>query len=199
MYTPKAYAWDDVQEIERFVQQRGFGILVSPDLEATEVPLLWREAGGKRYLCGHLAQANPLASSLHGKPVLILFAGADGYVSPLWYETPDVPTWNYVAVHVHGTFRASDPADSWQDLADLVCRHEADSPIAQLLRERRAQAEAAAALGFRVEIERMEGKRKLSQNRSEASRAGILRGLRSQGDPASLLLAAAMAGLEAPR
>ena len=194
MYIPTAYAWDDAQEIAEFVRRRGFGTVVTRSLEATEVPLLWREEAGRRYLCGHLAKANPMAAGLDGEPVLVLFAGPDGYISPRWYETLDVPTWNYVTVHAHGTFRVSGPADAWQDLVDLVRRHETDARFAALLEKPQVRAQASAVVPFRIEIASLEGKRKLSQNRSEASQAGVLEGLRLQGDPLSHLLSAAMSG-----
>ncbi len=199
MYIPTAYAWDDAQEIERFVRRRGFGTIVTRSLAATELPLLWREEGGRHYLCGHLAKSNPMAAGLDGEPVLVLFAGPDGYVSPLWYETPDVPTWNYVAVHVRGAFRVSGPAEAWQDLVDLVARHEPDSPVTALLERPEVRAQAAAVVPFRIEIASLEGKRKLSHNRSEATRASVQEGLRQKGDLRSLLLAAAMSEGVEPR
>jgi len=195
MYIPEAYAWSDAAAIERFIAERGFATLVTPALDATSLPLLWRRVDGDGVLCGHLARRNAMAEGLDGQSVLLLYEGVDGYVSPDVYGKPDVPTWNYVSVQVHGTCRLTDPETTWQDLVDLVRAHDQAPGVLAHLEAASTRAEMAGLVGLRVENLRLEGKRKLSQNRPQADRMGVVLDLLRRRDPRAAALAAEMAGL----
>jgi len=129
----------------------------------------------------HLAKANPHAEAIAaGGPCTVVFQGPDAYVSPRWYVDPakNVPTWNYVAVHVHGVPRPVTGAEALLALIGrLTDEHEAYIEQPWSIREAQAHAEHLARhiLGFTLEIESLEGKYKLSQNRSDGDRAGVLR------------------------
>ncbi len=181
----------------RFVQ------LVSHDHDggfaATGLPMLVDADG--QHLVGHLARANPQWRSLDGAPALVIAPLSDGYVSPDWYPSKHegdgrvVPTWNYEAVHVHGTARIHHD-ESW--LRELVSRltdtHEAarsdggepwavtDAPADFVDRM------LGGIVGVTVAIDRIEAKRKLSGNRSEADRRGVLDGLGRTTDVPERLL-----------
>jgi transcriptional regulator len=147
-------------------------------------------------LVGHVARANPIWRQL-GSSVAV-FQGPQAYVSPNWYPSKHahgkaVPTWNYAVVHAHGTPRAIDSRDALLDIVTrLTVTHEAgqaapwavsDAPadfIEQMLK---------AIVGIEMPIERLAGKWKVSQNRSEADRLGTVAGLHQQSDAQSLAMA----------
>ncbi|HJS85580.1 MAG TPA: FMN-binding negative transcriptional regulator, partial [Acetobacteraceae bacterium] len=161
-------------------------------LVASHVPLLLDpEPAPFGTLIGHLARPNPQATASRAEPeALAIFHGSDAYVTPSWYETKRqtgkvVPTWNYVAVHAYGPLRFfDDPARLLAIVTRLTERHEAaraapwavgDAPadfIAGMLR---------GIVGFELPITRLEGKRKMSQNRPREDRAGVAAGLRAEG------------------
>jgi transcriptional regulator len=148
-----------------------------------------------------VAGANPHGAALDGAaPALAIFHGPHAYVSPRWYAgEPNVPTWNYVAVHALGTPRRIGAPERVLDLlARTAARFEAAAKepwrldaVPAAWTERMAGAVAA----FEIPIERLEAKRKLSQNKSAADRAGVIAALRAAGEPESVAVAALM---EAP-
>src|SRR5689334_13439224 len=105
MYTPSAFRIDDPDLIRAIVRGNPFATLVSVvdgEPVATHIPVLLAEENGQDVLVTHMAKANPQWKGFEGR-VLLIFAGPHGYVSPAWYETtPNVPTWNYVALHAYG-------------------------------------------------------------------------------------------------
>jgi len=140
-------------------------------------------------LLGHVARASPLAT-LSGQTALAIFSGPDCYVSPSWYPSKGetgrvVPTWNYAAIHVHGHLETFDDQPRLRDLLDrLSHRHEAGRPHPWAITdapEDYLAAQLKAIVGLRLVIERVEAKAKMSQNRSEADRAGVVAGLRREG------------------
>jgi transcriptional regulator len=170
---------------------------------ADPVPILFDPARGPAgTISGHLARADPqAAATADGGPVLVAVLGPDAYVSPSFYPSKRdtgrvVPTWNYVAVHAHGHIRLfDDPARLLAVVTALTERHEAgraepwkvsDAP------EDFVRAQLKGIVGFEIEIERIEGKRKLSQNRTPADRDGVAGALAASPDVGDRALAAAM-------
>ena len=194
MYLPRHFEQNDPQALAGLMHAHPLATLVvaGPDgLSADHVPLLWDPEA--RLLHGHVARANPLAHAAPGTPVLAVFQGSDAYVSPAWYASKAehgkvVPTWNYAVVHARGTLRPIDDA-AWLRtfLGRLTERHEStrakpwaigDAPadyIEQTLR---------AIVGIEIAVDTLAGKWKVSQNRSAADRAGVVRGLREDGHEA---------------
>ena len=183
MYVPTAFAETDQGKLHDFIEAYSFGLLVSTHLGepfATHLPfLLERDAGPHGTLVGHMARANPHWQDLAGRPVLAVFSGPHAYVSPTWYGSGDVvPTWNYVAVHASGTCRlVDDPGDLAGILARTVAAYERSLPNpwgidtgSEFFRKK-----VRAVVGFRVEIGRLEGKWKLSQNQPRERREGVIR------------------------
>ncbi len=190
MYVPPSFARTDPSELFAFMGAHSFALLVSThggEPYATHLPLLVRPAAGPRgTLVGHMARANPQWHDLDGRPVLAVFAGPHAYISPAWYEADGVvPTWNYVAVHATGTFRlVDDPAGVTDIVAATVETYERTrpapwrlDPAADYVRQM-----ARAIVGFRVEIERLEGKWKLSQNHPPERRAKAMTALDASAD-----------------
>ena len=136
---------------------------------ASHLPLLLEtDAGPNGSLIGHLARANPQWQGVDGQQVLAVFSGPHAYVSPSFYEAENVvPTWNYVAVHVYGTLRVLDDPELLTKILDKsVKMYEQNRPSPWLLDADTAYFEkmVRAIVGFRIEIDRIEGKWKLSQN-----------------------------------
>ena len=196
MYTPRAFALDDLPEIQQLIQHTRLAQLVTVGengLQASHLPLLLNpDEGPNGTLYGHLAKANPQWRELqNGSEALVIFAGAEAYISPAFYPAKAehgkvVPTWNYIAVHAYGTPEVfSDAERLLKVVTALTDRHE--SGRAQPWRVSDAPADyidgmLKAIVGFALPIERLVGKRKLSQNRSAADMAGVRDGLAASAD-----------------
>jgi transcriptional regulator len=166
---------------------------------STLLPILWRDDT----VIAHFARANPHWQHIDDDtPALLVCGGAQAYISPTWYAAKAehgrvVPTWNYSAVHLTGRARVHhDPEWLRAAVTDLVERHESgrrepwqvtDAP------EKYIDAQLRAIVGVEIRVERVEGKAKLSQNRSEADRRGVVDGLRAEHTPSATAVADAMA------
>jgi transcriptional regulator len=208
MYVPTAFAEADPTRLHAFVEQNSFGLLVSQvdgRPFATHLPLLLEPTAGPHgTLVGHMARANPQWRELAGQTALAVFSGPHAYVSPTWYATEvAVPTWNYVAVHAYGRPRLLADAAAVRALLERIVREFEDPlPAGERWSMERLDSDYAAQMAgavaaFELPISRLEGKRKLSQNRSPADRRGVVGALRRQGEPLGLDVASLMAaGLE---
>jgi transcriptional regulator len=201
MYIPPAFTEADPDKLFTFIEQHSFGIVFSQGDSkpiATHMPLLLdRNAGQKGMLLGHFARANPHWQDADGKNVLIVFSGPHAYISPSWYESENVvPTWNYVAVHVYGTFRIiQDESALTQIIRRYVDFYEASMPTPWTFD---AEGEFSKKLlkqivGFHIEITSLEGKWKLNQNHPVERREKVIRALRESGDEQSRAIAELMA------
>ena len=156
-------------------------------LVATPLPLFLEEDEGEfGTLYGHLAKANPQWKLAPAGDALVVFSGPDAYVTPSWYPSKrehgkTVPTWNYAAVHAYG------PVEFFEDeerlraavtrLTDLHERPRTEAWAVSDAPEPFVKAQLRGIVGLRLPIARIEGKRKMSQNRSEADRRGVAAGL----------------------
>lgn len=185
MYTPGHFLNDALGDLHAVIRRHPFALLATQhqgELHLTHLPFhLDATRGPKGTLQAHLARLNPHCAALvAGAASTVVFRGPDAYVSPRWYTDPtkNVPTWNYVAVHAHGAPNAiQEPAKILALISTLTDEHEAYIERPWSVREAEAYAERLAGhvLGFELPIERLEGKFKLSQNRPEADRAGVMR------------------------
>ncbi len=191
MYSPPHFAETDAAALGALIEGNNFAVLVSSvdgRPFATHLPFLYGAEAG--ILTAHMARANPHWQALADNPdeVLVIFQGPHEYVSPTWYGEPGVPTWNYTAVHVYGRFELiEDESEHRTVLKALTARHEAgnsppwqadfDAPlIAGMLR---------GTVAFNIRIATLEGKFKLSQNRSTADRRRVVEALEAlDGDNA---------------
>jgi transcriptional regulator len=211
MYLPQAFLEDRLQVLHDAIRGCGLGLLITVTAEgpaATPVPMLLDPtAGEKGTLHAHVARANrQWRDTLPGSRALAVFAGPNAYVSPGWYPSKQetgrvVPTWNYITVQAGGVPTFFEDADRLRALVErLTARQESgrarpwsvsDAPepfIAQQLR---------AIVGVTLPIDRLEGKWKLSQNRSEQDRRGVIEGLAAEpGEAAAAIRAAMIAGGE---
>jgi transcriptional regulator len=185
MYIPASFNETDPAKLFDLIQRYSFGLLVSEfDGEpfASHLPILSdRSFAPHGCLVGHMARANPQWEQADGQTVLAVFSGPHAYVSPSWYESAHVvPTWNYAAVHVYGTFRAIDDREKLlQIVADYVDFYEATMPEPWKFDRSGdySQKLAQAIVGFRIEISRIEGKWKLNQNHPLERQQKVIRAL----------------------
>lgn len=205
VYEPPLFREDRVDVMHEVMRAHPFATLVSNlngRLTADHLPLVIHpDLSEKGTIRGHIAKANPLwRDREHVSEVLAIFQGPQAYVTPSWYASKKehgkvVPTWNYVVVHAHGHLNFMEHAD-WilAHLKDLTGRHESHRPVPWQVSDAPADYVARqikGIVGIEVEISELQGKRKLSQNRSQTDRVGVERGLRLEPDPE----AAAMADL----
>ena len=204
MYVPTAFREDDRAALHGTMREVLLANLVTATAEgliATPLPLfLAPEEGPYGTLYGHLARANPQWKLPPRGDAMALFMGPDAYVSPSWYPSKlehgkVVPTWNYVAVHAYGPAEFFDDPDRLLEvvtrLTDLHERPRAEPWAVTDAPEAFIRAQLKGIVGLRLPIARLEGKRKMSQNRSAADRAGVAAGL-TASDRASDRAAAAL-------
>ena len=189
MYVPAAFAEADTARLHEFIRRNAFAVLASNGeggLFASHLPLLIDpDAGPRGHLLGHMARANPQWRDARGE-VMAVFSGPHAYVSPSWYEEGGtVPTWNYVAVHAYGTLSVVEDRAALLDiLRRSVTAYEGPRPEPWSFDESAPHVEAmlGAIAGFRIEITRLEGKWKLSQNQPGGRRRRVARALAAQPD-----------------
>ncbi|WP_298224584.1 FMN-binding negative transcriptional regulator [Acidocella sp.] len=191
MYIPPAFAETKSDELEAIMRAASLPVLVSParggGLLATHLPLLFQAPDR---LIGHVAKGNFHWRDFEpDQDSLAMFTVADGYVSPSWYPAKQehgrvVPTWNYVAVHATGRLSiVEEAAPLLEIVTSLTKRYEqgrtqpwavADAPDDYIA------AQLAGIVGLVLTITRLEGKAKLSQNRSKADREGVIAGISAE-------------------
>ena len=180
----------DLNTLHSFIERFGFGTLVSQVGQqpfATHLPfLLDRESGPKGTLIGHTARANPQCHEAHDQSVLAIFSGPHAYISPTWYESQEVvPTWNYVAVHAYGKIQKIDAISELGELVQKMTAYyertmpepwtfDVDSTFAQRM--------LSQIVGFRIEIESLEGKWKLNQNHPVERQEKVIHALKQRTD-----------------
>jgi transcriptional regulator len=190
LYRPEHFTVDDRAAIAHLVHDYPFATLMTPATPepfVSHLPLLFVPEGGPDgTLIGHFARANPHWRHVRDVVSLAIFHGPHAYVSPSWYGQPErmVPTWNYATVHMHGTLEIiTDAAETRSVLDALIQRFEGGREVPWTLRmpERERDAMVAAIVGFRIPVTRLEGKFKLSQNRTPADRARVAAALKIEG------------------
>ncbi len=196
MYVPSHFEESRVEVLHEFITRHPFGVLVThgpAGLDANHLPFyLDRTAAATGILRAHVARPNPVWRSLSdGDEVLVIFRAEDAYISPNWYPSKheahkQVPTWNYSVVHAHGQITVRDDEGFVRGLVEQLTRtHEAGQPVPWRLDDAPRDYLASmmkAIVGLEVEITRLVGKFKLSQNREPRDRASAAEALKRQGD-----------------
>lgn len=191
MYIPHHYKNENIEEVKDFLVNHGFGILVNQTDGkpwATHIPLeLDVDKNGKDILVGHIAKANPQWKNFESNPeVLAIFNGPHSYVSSSWYKEEEVPTWNYIAVHVYGTIKILDEAALMASLHKLVDKYEQDStnPISLHNMSKKTMGQVKGIIGFKIIINEIHAAYKLSQGR-EQDHPQIIKELQQRKDMGS--------------
>ncbi|GGB21626.1 FMN-binding negative transcriptional regulator [Puia dinghuensis] len=199
MYIPRRFEEKDKSTIYDFIRANSFAILVSIQEGrpiGTHIPLhLETGADGKDFLTGHISIGNEQKHTLtEGARVLAIFAGPHAYVSPRWYTQINVPTWNYIAVHIYGTVTIMEGEELRTALSRLVDTYEQHLPHPMRIDdipEKMLHDNLRGIIGFRIAIDEIQAAYKLSQNRDEQSYHQVIDHL-SQGDETARAVAAEM-------
>ena len=188
LYIPKAHLVEDRAFLHDFMDEYAFVDLVttSPTLRITHIPTFLERASGRfGTVFGHISAQNPQRAALDGMhPAVIVFRGPHGYISPAWYGKKDVvPTWNFAVVHVSGRPRMIDGPDATRALlARLIRKFETKSGTSYDFDSLPADYVAGMMKGivpFSMEIDAIEGKFKLGQERQAADRDGVVQHLQT--------------------
>ncbi len=197
MYTPASFRECRPERLHDLIVNHPLGLLVTHGvngLEVSPVPfLLYADEGNHGVLRAHMAKANPHWKLLVDQAeCLIVFQGPEGYVTPSWYPSKTathrvVPTWNYATVQVWGNPRVTEEA-AWlrRQLDDLTSCHERPRPQPWSVGDAPAEYitnQMKAIIGIEIPISRIEGKWKMSQNKDQADREGVINGMRADADP----------------
>ncbi len=199
MHIPKLYREEDREKILDFLKQNNFPALVSHDGEkpiATHLPveIVPTENAGLT-IYSHMSRANPQWKTFGDQEVLLIFQGAHTYISPRWYGHVNVPTWNYMMVHVYGKVRMIEGDELYALLSRLVRQHEVHTGYSlESLPQDFVQKEMNGTVGFAVDVTRIDAGYKLSQNRNDADHENIVRELEKRGDVNSMEVAKGMRG-----
>ncbi|HTI00380.1 MAG TPA: FMN-binding negative transcriptional regulator [Acidisoma sp.] len=207
MYLPRSFREDEPARIQAAILDYPFAQLVTfgeGGISATPLPLMLdADAGPQGSLIGHLARANSQWKTADAAvEALAIFSGPQGYITPSWYETKRetgrvVPTWNYVSIQVRGRLSFHEDPETLLDIVTrLTERHEAGRAAPWAVADAPANfiaSQLRAIIGLRLEITAISAKWKMSQNRTEADRAGVVEGLRAEGSTAAEAVADAVA------
>ncbi len=200
MYLPGAFRETDLGALDRLAEAHDFAALVTVregEPTVSHLPVLYRRDGERVELRGHWSRANAQAG--HAGPALLILQGPHAYLSPGWYpdkhEAERVPTWNYALAHLHGRLEIFRDEAALADLVDALSqRHERRvGGDWRFEHEREPQRrQLRGIVGFRLAVERIELKFKLSQNHPRANRESVIAQLQRQQREDSLALAALM-------
>ncbi|PCJ96544.1 MAG: protease [Flavobacteriaceae bacterium] len=198
MYIPHSYKNENIEEVKSFLEQNSFGILVNQvdgKPWATHIPLeLDTDANGKAILVGHISKANQQWKTFEQqKEVLCIFNGPHSYISSSWYKEEEVPTWNYIAVHVSGTIKILSEEEVLASMYKLVDKYEKNStaPISIDSLSPKTMKQIKGVVGFKIQIKSIEAAYKLSQGRPE-DHPKIIDALEKSGDIGSVAIAKEM-------
>lgn len=199
MYIPELYKNENQEEINAFLQKNSFGILINRTkgkLWATHIPLeLDKNENGKSILFGHISKENPQWESFESDTnVLAIFSGPHSYISSSWYEKENVPTWNYIAVHVYGKIKIIEGAAVVASLKKLTDKYEQNSENPVRIEElsSKTMRQTSGIVAFEIEIESIEGVKKMSQNRNEKDYHNIISELEKAKETAAIEVANVM-------
>ncbi|MEN3952454.1 FMN-binding negative transcriptional regulator [Iodidimonas sp. SYSU 1G8] len=195
MYTPDHFREDDGDAALDLIERYRFGLLVAGG-DAVHIPFVLDR--GQQVLRCHVARDNPVWQDAIGQEVLAVFSGPHAYISPDWYEKAgDVPTWNYLAVHVRGKARQLPEAALEGHLRALIAQEEAHlapKPVWDLgaVDAVKVTSMQQHIVGMEIPLGRVEAKWKLSQNRTAIDRRKVIGALRARGGEDNTAIADAM-------
>lgn len=174
MYIPSLFKNENLEEVRAFLKENSFGILLSTNNQkmiGTHIPLeLEEDINGEEVFYGHISKGNAQWKSFEdGQEVLLIFNGPHAYVSSSWYGHENVPTWNYIAVHVYGTIKLLEEEELLYALTKLVDKYEArqKNPVSVKEFSETTMKQTRGVVGFKVALSEIQAAYKLSQNRND--------------------------------
>jgi len=200
MYVPYYFKNENIEDVLDFIENNSFGILVSQSnlkFLATHIPIeLDKNENGQTILFGHISKGNPQWKDfVNDSEVLVIFSGPHCYISSSWYDHENVPTWNYIAVHIYGKVKIIEGERLITALTKLVDKYEKqmENPVSvKTMSDEFVNKEIKGIVGFEIEITEIQSAYKLSQNRDKKNHSNIVAELRKSGDNNSHLIAIEM-------
>ena len=203
MYQPPHHREDRLEVQHALIRAHPFGTLVTigaAGLSANSIPFVLSDGGSRGVLQGHVARANPQWRDFDERvDALVIFQGPERYITPSWYATKRetgkvVPTWNYVLVQARGPMRIVEDRDWLARQIEALTRQMETArsepwAVADAPKDFVQSQVKGGIVGIEIPIRAIEGKWKVSQNRPSADRAGVVDGLRADGDEASVAMA----------
>ena len=196
MYIPDIYKNENQEAITAFLKENSFGILINQTngkLWATHIPLeLSVNKEGKTILEGHISKENPQWKGfVENDQILAIFSGPHSYISPSWYDHENVPTWNYIAVHVYGKIKIIEGAAVIESLKKLVDKYEQNSknPVRIEDLSEQTMMQSRGIIAFEIEIEEIQAQQKMSQNRDNKNYQNIISELEKTNENHSIAVA----------
>jgi len=197
MYVPKIYEAPSIDHVKSFIEKNGFATLTGIGREnqiiTSHIPLMLYVDDDEEYLLGHVALGNPLRECLNeNQEILAVFMEQHAYISSSWYADINVPTWNYIAVHISGKAKIIEGEALVRSLSDLVNKYEVGREKAfsvESMPTDMLHREMKGIVGFKMSIEQIEAQYKLSQNRHDRDYSEIIAQLEKQGDQLSTQIA----------
>jgi transcriptional regulator len=191
MYIHPLNTWESEPEITEFIKKNSFATLVTQvngKPKATHLPfVLEKNTAGNTLLHGHLAKANPQWKFFENQQdALVIFQGPHAYISSSWYNHENVPTWNYLAVHVYGKIRIIEGEELMHHLKSLVDIYESGRPNrvhVETMTKAYVETQVRALVGIEVTITEVQASAKLSQNRDEVNYRNIIKNLEDSPEP----------------
>ena len=181
MFTPDHFNITDDAEIYSFVDHNGFGQIISivqGRILSSHLPFLLSD--DKQTLLGHFARLNPQCNDIDNQEVLVTLEGPHGYISPSWYLSPGVPTWNYQAVHISGICKILPDLAAVKTIVDSLS-NKYEEAFETYWKPEYNESMLKHIVGFEIEITDIQCKYKLSQNRSDRDRQSVAKELDSLG------------------
>ena len=199
MYIPHYFKNKNLDEVKEFLSRNSFGILINSidsKLWATHIPLeLEKNKEGQDVLVGHISKTNPQWKNFtKNEEVLAIFQGPNSYISSTWYKDENVPTWNYIAVHVYGKVKTIEGDELLESLKKLVDKYEKDSanPVSVDRMSKETLKQINGIVAFEIIIHEIQAAYKLSQNRNEDDYNNIINKLQNRNNPNSKMIAKEM-------
>jgi transcriptional regulator len=200
MYIPDLYKNEDKESIQKFLKENAFGLLINQTngkLWATHIPLeLEINQEGEEVLMGHLSKENPQWTAFESNDqILAVFTGPHSYISPSWYDHENVPTWNYMAVHVYGKIKIIEGNAVIDSLTKLVDKYEQNSkcPVRVADFSKKTMLQTRGIVAFEIKIEEIQAQNKMSQNRDDKNYSNIILELEKTKNHQSMSIAKEMA------
>ena len=196
MYIPDIYKNENQEAITAFLRENSFGILINQTngkMWATHIPLeLGINKDGKTILEGHISKENPQWKGFaENDQILAVFSGPHSYISPSWYDHENVPTWNYIAVHVYGKIKIIEGDEVIESLKKLVNKYEQNSqrPVRIEDLSEKTMMQSRGIVAFEIEIEEIQAQQKMSQNRDDKNYQNIISELEKTNKNQSIAVA----------
>ncbi|WP_102027795.1 FMN-binding negative transcriptional regulator [Salirhabdus sp. Marseille-P4669] len=198
MYVPKHFQVTDFKEVREFIEGNSFGTLITTQQGkpiATHLPLELHRVGDDYVITGHLAFANPQWKTFEeDEDVLVIYQGPHAYISSSWYQSENVPTWNYQSVHVYGRASIMNEQELEEDLKLLLQKYEKhrENPVLWENLSSKTKKQMKGIVGFKIKVEEVQAADKLSQNRNDEDYNNIINKLYEENDGQSKAVAEAM-------